>query len=114
VSPSPPCSVRRLRLKHCPDKYSATEAISVPLNEPIELSNGDLASELPIAEGQTVLVSIEAVNRDPAIWGPDADTWVPERWLKDLPPSVNAAGVPGTFSHTCVPPAGVQLKMELC
>jgi cytochrome P450 len=109
--PPPPWSVRRPRLRHCPDKYSATEAISIPLSAPIELSNGELVSEVPIAKGQTVLVSIEAVNHDPAIWGPDADKWVPERWLEGLPPSVQAAGVPGAFSHTYVPPpVRVQLK----
>ncbi|KAJ7898062.1 cytochrome P450 [Mycena leptocephala] len=79
---------------------TATEAISIPLSAPIELSTGELVSEVPIAKGQTVLVSIEAVNHDPAIWGPDADKWVPERWLEGLPPSVQAAGVPGAFSHT--------------
>ncbi|KAF7378474.1 Cytochrome P450 [Mycena sanguinolenta] len=79
---------------------TATEAISIPLSAPIELSNGELISELPIAKGQTVLVAIEAVNRDPAIWGPDANTWMPERWLAELPPSVHTAEVPGTFSHT--------------
>ncbi|KAJ7223282.1 cytochrome P450 [Mycena pura] len=80
---------------------TATEAITVPLSAPIELSNGELISALPIAKGQTVVVAIEAVNRDPAIWGPDADTWLPERWLtKGSPASVQAAGVPGAFSHT--------------
>ncbi|KAF7334913.1 Cytochrome P450 [Mycena venus] len=80
--------------------FSLLQAISIPLSAPIELSNGELVSELPVAKGQTILVSIEAVNRDPAIWGPDADRWVPERWLEDLPPSVHAAEVPGTFAHT--------------
>ncbi|KAJ6631796.1 cytochrome P450 [Mycena sp. CBHHK59/15] len=79
---------------------TATEAITIPLSAPIELANGELVRALPIAKGQTVVVAIEAVNRDPAIWGPDADTWVPERWLDGLPPSVHAAGVPGAFSHT--------------
>ncbi|KAJ7505981.1 cytochrome P450 [Mycena galericulata] len=79
---------------------TAMEAISIPLSAPIELANGELVRELPIAKGQTVLVSIEAVNRDPAIWGHDAATWVPERWLDSLPPSVHAAAVPGAFSHT--------------
>ncbi|KAJ7152608.1 cytochrome P450 [Mycena crocata] len=79
---------------------TASEDISIPLSAPIELSTGELISELPVAKDQTVLVSIEVVNRDPAIWGPDAATWKPERWLEPLPPSVHAAAVPGSFSHT--------------
>ncbi|KAJ7813896.1 cytochrome P450 [Mycena olivaceomarginata] len=77
----------------------ATEAITIPLSAPIELSNGEFVCTLPIAKSQTVVVAIEAVNRDTAIWGPDADTWVPERWIEGLPPSVHVAGVPGAFSH---------------
>ncbi|KAK7060040.1 cytochrome P450 [Favolaschia claudopus] len=79
---------------------TATEAISIPLGAPVQLTNGDFVSELPIAKGQTVLVSIEAVNRDPEIWGPDADKWRPERWIEGLPESVDNAAVPGAFAHT--------------
>ncbi|KAJ7812624.1 cytochrome P450 [Mycena olivaceomarginata] len=86
---------------------TATEAITIPLSAPIELSNGEFVRTLPIAKSQTVVVAIEAVNRDTAIWGPDADTWVPERWIEGLPPSVHVAGVPGAFSHMRVPPTVV-------
>ncbi|KAJ7633341.1 cytochrome P450 [Mycena polygramma] len=79
---------------------TATEEITIPLSEPIELENGQVINQLPINKGQTVVVAIEAVNRDPDIWGPTADKWIPERWIDGLPQSVNAASVPGAFSNT--------------
>ena len=42
------------------------------------------------------------VNKDPDIWGSDADEWKPERWLALLPNSVIEAKVPGVFSHMFV------------
>ncbi|KAJ7466774.1 cytochrome P450 [Mycena galericulata] len=79
---------------------TATKEITIPLGEPIELDNGEVVHQLPINKGQTIVVAIEAVNRDPDIWGPAADKWIPERWIDGLPKSVNDASVPGAFSNT--------------
>ena len=49
-----------------------------------------------------VVVGAAAVNRDPAIWGPDADQWIPERWFKPLPETVIDACLPGVYSHMFV------------
>lgn len=46
-----------------------------------------------------VAVGAAAVNRDPAIWGPGADHWIPERWFKPLPETVIDAYSPGVYSH---------------
>ena len=57
-------------------------------------------SEVIIADNTTVIVSIHGVNRSPAIWGPDATEWKPERWLSPLPQSVTDARIPGIYSNT--------------
>jgi len=40
-----------------------------------------------------------AMNRDPAIWGPSAERWIPERWLRPLPEAVIDAYPPEASSH---------------
>lgn len=43
-----------------------------------------------------LMLGILAINRDPTIWGEDANEWKPERWLEPLPAQVAEARVPGT------------------
>jgi len=61
-----------------------------------------MIDSVPVRAGTMVIVGAAAVNRDPAIWGPDADQWIPERWLKPLPETVFDAYLPGVYSHTFV------------
>ena len=74
----------------------------LPLGTPITGDNGQPISEVFIPRNTDVICSIIGVNRDPAIWGPDATTWRPERWLEPLPPSVSDARLPGVYSNMCV------------
>ncbi|KAI0639055.1 cytochrome P450 [Trametes polyzona] len=71
----------------------------LPLSTPIRGLDGQLLSELPLPAGTRVAADVHACNRDPTIWGPDADQWRPERWLEGLPKEVDDARVPGVYSH---------------
>lgn len=64
--------------------------------------DGQTIDCVPVQAGTMVVVGIAAVNRDPVIWGPDADRWIPERWLRPLPESVTDAYLPGVYSHMLV------------
>ncbi|KAI0746721.1 cytochrome P450 [Daedaleopsis nitida] len=71
----------------------------LPLSEPIRLRDGSMTDALPLPKGTRVIANITAINRDPALWGPDADKWRPARWLEPLPREVEEAHVPGVYSH---------------
>ncbi|KAL1681035.1 cytochrome P450 [Schizophyllum commune] len=69
----------------------------IPLGEPIVDSCGQSIYEIPVLEGQRVLISIAAYNRNKAIFGTDADRYDPERWLK--PGYVNRQASIGMYSN---------------
>ena len=64
--------------------------------------DGETIDHIYVRAGTLVVVGIAAVNRDPAIWGADADQWVPERWLRPLPETIVGAYLPGAYSHMFV------------
>ncbi|KAF5328482.1 hypothetical protein D9611_014531 [Ephemerocybe angulata] len=78
---------------------TAREDVMLPLSEPILSKSGKEVNEILIPSGTNIIISILSCNRDPKIWGPDADEWKPERWMKPLPGSVADAKVPGVYSH---------------
>ncbi|KJA16173.1 hypothetical protein HYPSUDRAFT_47597 [Hypholoma sublateritium FD-334 SS-4] len=71
----------------------------LPLSTPIRGVDGRELREIAIPKGTLVNIGILASNRNPEIWGPDADEWKPERWINPLPESVAAAHLPGIYSH---------------
>ncbi|KAI0054805.1 cytochrome P450 [Artomyces pyxidatus] len=72
---------------------------TIPLSQRIQGAHSS-DSSLFVPRGTSIFVDILNVNRDQDIWGPDAATWQPERWLSPLPESVADARVPGVYSHT--------------
>ncbi|KAJ2919733.1 hypothetical protein MD484_g701, partial [Candolleomyces efflorescens] len=90
-----------LRL-HPPVPFVSREASKdgvIPLSTPITTVDGKEINEVFVARGTATLISIWACNRNPAVWGPDAKEWKPDRWLKPLPESVVDAHIPGVYSH---------------
>ncbi|KAI0030803.1 cytochrome P450 [Vararia minispora EC-137] len=73
----------------------------LPLAHSYTDTTGKERNELIVPGGSTmVIVNIVGVNRDKAIWGPDAHEWKPERWLSPLPDSVAEARIPGVYANT--------------
>ncbi len=79
--------------------FSTTRDTVMPLMEPIRMRDGTLSNALHIPKNARVIANITACNRDPALWGPDADEWRPSRWLEPLPRELEEAHVPGVYSH---------------
>ncbi|KAJ2927120.1 hypothetical protein H1R20_g10018, partial [Candolleomyces eurysporus] len=69
----------------------------LPLGTPFKGRDGKLHHTLRISQGQTILISILAINRSKEIWGEDSFEFKPERW-KSLPESVKS--VPGVWGNT--------------
>jgi cytochrome P450 len=85
-----------------PSTNRASKDGVIPLSTPITTTDGKEINEVFVARGTATLISIWACNRNPAVWGPDAKEWKPDRWLKPLPESVVDAHIPGVYSHLCV------------
>lgn len=62
-------------------------------------SDDSMTDSVFVPRGTNVLLGVRACNRDKRLWGDDAEEWKPERWLKQLPKAVEAASVPGVYSH---------------
>ena len=73
---------------------------SIPLSRPVLGRDEQMIDFIPVRAGTMVIAGTAAVNRDPAVWGPNADQWVPERWFRPLPEAVIDAYPPEASSHT--------------
>ncbi|KAJ8521037.1 hypothetical protein ONZ45_g2214 [Pleurotus djamor] len=71
----------------------------LPLQDPIHGNDGNLINEIHMPAETNVIIGVRASNTNPALWGPDAAEWKPERWLTPLPDSVTQAHVPGIYSN---------------
>jgi cytochrome P450 len=73
--------------------------VVLPLSSPVKGLDGKELHEIHVPKGTNITISILAANRNPDIWGPDAEEWKPDRWLAPLPESVINAHLPGIYSH---------------
>lgn len=83
------------------DRSTATSAV-LPVTRPITGVNGKLLNEILIPAHTPLYISVLSSNCNPAIWGPDAYEWKPERWIGGLPQTVKDAPTPGIYSHLWV------------
>ncbi|KAH9857460.1 cytochrome P450 [Lenzites betulinus] len=72
---------------------------TLPLSAPIRGVDGSMIHNIPVTKGMRILTDLQASNCNKDLWGPDADEWKPERWLKSLPQALENAHVPGVYSH---------------
>ncbi|KAJ3774513.1 cytochrome P450 [Lentinula raphanica] len=79
-------------------RFARKDAV-VPLHKPIVGLDGTEIREIAVPKGTVVFVSIYNANRNPDLWGKDANEWKPERWLSDLPDKLTDARIPGVYSH---------------
>lgn len=100
---SPHVSIRVQREADCTRSFiqvnSARKDAILPLSQPIRGLDGSEMENIFVPKDTDIMVGILAVNRDPAIWGEDADQWKPERWLEPLPAQVTEARVPGVYAN---------------
>ncbi|CAK9785135.1 cytochrome P450 [Cutaneotrichosporon oleaginosum] len=66
----------------------------VPLGTPVQGRDGSLISEIRVSKGTDFVVPISEMNRDPRIWGADADKFNPDRYDGTVP-RVSLPGVWG-------------------
>ncbi|EJF57366.1 cytochrome P450 [Dichomitus squalens LYAD-421 SS1] len=77
----------------------ACQDSTLTLSEPMRGADGSTIENVFVPKGSNVLIGVRACNRNKALWGDDAEEWKPERWLKPLPKAVEAASIPGVYSH---------------
>ncbi|KIK57098.1 hypothetical protein GYMLUDRAFT_773818 [Collybiopsis luxurians FD-317 M1] len=78
---------------------TARQDAIIPLSGPLSGLNGTAMHAITVPKGTHVIVSILNSNKDPNLWGKDANEWKPERWLVPLPTKVTDARIPGVYSH---------------
>ncbi|OJT02010.1 Cytochrome P450 3A24 [Trametes pubescens] len=71
----------------------------LPLSAPIRGIDGAMMDAIPVRKGMHIVTGVQACNTNEELWGPDADEWKPERWMKPLPRAVEEAHIPGVYSN---------------
>ncbi len=82
------------------DLTQAAQDEILPLSSPVISKSGEELQSITIPKGTTINIPLRSINLSDAFWGPNAKSFVPERWLdneKGVPK--RAKGVQG-YHHT--------------
>lgn len=93
---------KRCETKRCSPISRARRDVILPLSQPIVGLDGTEIHEIFVPKGTLLTVAILRANRDPEMWGDDAQEWNPDRWLSPLPDSLTDTPFPGIFSNMSV------------
>ncbi|KAH7911357.1 cytochrome P450 [Hygrophoropsis aurantiaca] len=85
-------TLRLYPIAHNFNRYADRDDV-IPLAEPIILKSGETASEIKVTRGQAITVSVVGYNRVPSVWGNDAHTWNPMRFLETTEGRQTSVGV---------------------
>ena len=64
------------------DHSQANEDDTIPLSQSITISDGVVTDAICVSKGTYIRIPIVGVNRSEALWGADASTFDPTRWLE--------------------------------
>ncbi|KAG6829533.1 hypothetical protein H0H92_004270 [Tricholoma furcatifolium] len=67
----------------------------LPLTQPIHTPDGRVLTEIAVKKGTWAVIDIASSNRRKDVWGEDAETFNPERWLKSEEQTVPLTKTPG-------------------
>ncbi|EGN99139.1 hypothetical protein SERLA73DRAFT_181957 [Serpula lacrymans var. lacrymans S7.3] len=85
-------------------REAASEDV-IPLSQPIETVSGKIINQVPVSKGQVINISICTYNRLQSVWGEDADSWNPNRFLDDNKERQASVGV---FANLMTFSAGIR------
>ncbi|KAK7038524.1 cytochrome P450 [Favolaschia claudopus] len=91
------CVVRETLRAHAPVPFVGRVAMKddvIPLQHPYTDRYGVVHDTMHIRKGQSVVLPILAINREPGIWGPDALDYIPDRWRGTI-----STSIPGVWSQ---------------
>ncbi|KAF8906098.1 cytochrome P450 [Mucidula mucida] len=74
-------SLRLHPIVHTLSRISTCDDV-IPLSEAIVTKDGVQLTQIPVEKGQVVSMSFASYNRNPSIWGKDADEWNPDRLME--------------------------------
>ncbi|KAJ4473900.1 cytochrome P450 [Lentinula aciculospora] len=85
----------------------------IPLSEPILLRSNKVVTGVHIRKGSFVHVPIEGMNYIKDVWGDDALSFKPERWLSPPPTALQYPGLANVMSFTFGPHACIGWRFAL-